>query len=146
MQFSKSLRSLLITGSMAVLAVGLIASTAQAQAVPSATRANHELWAGGEYSNIGAGFPYESNRRLWGVGAFADYRLRSHLNLEAEARFLRFNSFHGETEDNYLAGPRYIAQDFGRLQPFAQCLLGIGKTTLYRKLKEYGISGSFEDE
>jgi two-component system response regulator HydG len=25
-------------------------------------------------------------------------------------------------------------------------LLGIGKTTLYRKLKEYGISGSFEDE
>lgn len=127
MFFLKSLLGLPVVCLMAVLAASLVVHPARAQAVESATRPGHSLWVGGEYSNIHAGFPYQSDQRLWGVGAFADYHLTVHLALEAEARFLRFNSFYGETEDNYLAGPRYTARSFGKLQPYSQCLAGIGK-------------------
>lgn len=111
---------------MAALTAGLSANATWAQTVPSATRPSHALWVGGEYSNINAGFPYGSGQRLWGAGAFADYHLTSHIGLEAEARFLRFNSFYDETEDHYLAGPRYMARSFGRFQPYAQFLVGDG--------------------
>jgi opacity protein-like surface antigen len=127
MLFLKRLPGLRTICWVTALSASLLASVARAQAVPSATRPNHVLWVGGEYSNISAGFPYQSSQRLWGVGAFADYHLTSHIGVEAEARFLRFNSFYGETEDNYLAGPRYLVGRFGRLEPYAQCLVGLGK-------------------
>ena len=112
---------------LTVLSAGLLAVATQAQVAPSAIRSNHGLWVGAEYSNVHAGFPYESNERLWGIGAFADYHITSHIGVEADMRFLRFNSFYGETEDTYLAGPRYLVGTFGKLQPYAQCLVGIGK-------------------
>jgi len=106
------------------LAVGLFAHSANAQAVASAFGPSHALWVGGEYSNIHAGFPYQSSQRLSGLGAFADYHLTVHTGIEAEARFLRFNSYYGETEDNYLGGPRYLIRASGKIQPYAQCLAG----------------------
>jgi opacity protein-like surface antigen len=112
---------------LTTLAASLLAIATHAQVVPSATSPNHGLWVGGEYSNIHAGFPYQSDQRLWGIGAFADYHITSHIDAQAELRFLHFNSFYGETEDSYLAGPRYVVGRFGKLQPFAQCLAGIGK-------------------
>jgi len=112
---------------LTALSASLLAIATQAQVAPSAIRPNHGLWLGAEYANIHAGFPYESNQRLWGIGAFADYHVTSHIGVEADMRFLRFNSFYGETEDNYLAGPRYLVGIFGKLQPYAQCLVGIGK-------------------
>ena len=99
---------------LTALAAILLAVAAQAQVVPSAIEPHHGLWLGGEFSNIHAGFPYESNQRLWGLGAFADYHITSHLDVQAEMRFLRFNSFYGEKEDNYLAGPRYVVGRFGK--------------------------------
>ena len=111
----------------AAIVLGLLTAAAHAQVVPSAEGPDRSLWAGAEYSNIHAGFPYESNQRLWGIGGFADYHITSHIGVEAEARFLRFNSFYGETEDNYLAGPRYSVRAFRRVQPWAQCLAGLGK-------------------
>lgn len=105
----------------------LLAAAAQAQVVPSATESVHVLWVGVEYSNIHAGFPYESGQRLWGFGPFADYHITSHIGIEAKLHFLRFNSFYGETEDNYLVGPRYVAGRFGKFQPFVQCLAGLGR-------------------
>jgi len=112
---------------LTALSVGMLAIAMQAQVVPSATRPNHGLWLGAEYSNYHAGFPYESNQRLWGIGAFADYHITSHLGVQADVRFLRFNSFYGETEENYLAGPRYLVGTFKKLQPYAQCLIGLGR-------------------
>jgi len=53
--------------------------------------------------------------------------LRSHIGVAEEARFLRFNTFYGETEDNYLAGPRYSPRTFGKIEPYVQCLAGLGK-------------------
>jgi len=112
---------------LAALAAILLATAAQAQVVASATGPRHSLWLGAEYSNIQAGFPYDSNQRLWGIGAFADYHITSQIGVQGELRFLRFNSIYGETEDNYLAGPRYMVGRFGKLRPFAQCLAGIGR-------------------
>jgi len=112
---------------LTALAATLLPIAAQAQVVPSATRPSHDLWVGGEYANIHAGFPYGSNQRLWGVGAFAGYHIANRIDVQAELRFLRFNSYYGETEDSYLAGPRYKIGRFGKLQPYAQCLVGIGK-------------------
>jgi hypothetical protein len=127
MLFLTCARAMRFIGWLAVLAACLPAVVSQAQVVPSAISPSHGLWLGGAYSNIHAGFPYASPQRLWGIGAFADYHITSHIGIEAEARFLRFNSFYGETEDNYLAGPRYMVARFRRLQPWAQCLAGIGK-------------------
>jgi len=112
---------------VAALGVFLLAALAQAQVAPSATGPSHPLWLGAEYSNLNASFPYGSDQRLWGFGVLADYGVTSHVGLEAEARFLRFNSFYGETEDDYLAGPRYSIGTFGKLQPYAQFLVGLGK-------------------
>lgn len=109
------------------MAVLLFAGAAQAQVAPSAYGSGHSLWIGGEYSNVNASFPYQSNQRLSGISVFADYNVSGPVGVEAEARFLRFNSFYGESEDNYLAGPRYVVRRFGRLQPFAKFLVGIGK-------------------
>lgn len=127
MLFLTALGSIRSLCRLTALAAILMTIAAQAQVEPSAFGPHHGLWLGGEYSNIHAGFPYESNQRLSGIGAFADYHIASHLAVQAELRFLRFNSFYGETEDNYLAGPRYVVGRFGKLQPFAQCLAGIGK-------------------
>jgi opacity protein-like surface antigen len=115
MLFSKRLPELRPICWMAALTAVLLAGSARAQVVPAAIGSSHALWAGGEYSNFHASFPYESNQRLWGIGAVA------------EARFLRFNSFYGESEDNYLGGAHYLTKRFGKLQPYALGLAGIGK-------------------
>ena len=127
MFFFTALRFIRSICGLAALAAILTTVAAQAQAVPSGYAPSHGLWVGGEFSNIHAGFPYESNQRLSGIGILANYHITNHIGVQAEMRLLRFNSFYGETEDNYLAGPRYVVGRFGRLQPFAQCLTGIGK-------------------
>ena len=127
MLFLTALRSIRSICRLTALTAILLTVAAQAQVVPSGTEPVHVLWVGGEYSNIHAGFPYESDQRLWGIGAFADYHITSHIGVQAELRFLPFNSFYGEAEENYLAGPRYVVGRFGKLRPFAQCLAGIGK-------------------
>jgi opacity protein-like surface antigen len=109
------------------MAVFLVAGAAQAQVAPSAYGPGHSLWVGGEYSNIHAGFPYQSSQRLWGFSVFADYSVNGPIGIEAEARFLHFNSFYDESEDNYLVGPRYVIRKFGRFQPYAKFLVGIGE-------------------
>jgi len=111
---------------LAIVALGQLTAAGRGQAVPSAFGPGQGLWAGVEYSNIHAGFPYDSDQRLGGIGVFATDHLAGNLSVAGEARFLRFNSFNGETESHYLAGPRYRLPRFGRIQPFAECLFGIG--------------------
>ena len=112
---------------MIALVLCVFAHRVQAQAVPSAMSTGHALWVGGEFSDEHAGFPYQSSQRLWGGGVFADFRLNVHLSVAAEARFLHFNSFYGETENHYLAGPPYNFGKWNKLQPFAQFLVGDGQ-------------------
>lgn len=97
-----------------------------AQVVPEGYQDQARLEAGAEYSNFSASFPYQSDQRIWGVGAFADVTLNGRLGVEGDARFLHFGGFAGSTETNYLAGPRYAFRNFGRLRPFVVGLVGVG--------------------
>lgn len=112
---------------LAAAAFGLLAVPVCAQVAPSAYREAASLWAGGEYSNIHASFPYQSSQRLAGAGAFVDFNWRGRFGVEGDARFLQFGNYHGETESSYLAGPRYLLPRFRKFQPYAKFLVGEGK-------------------
>ncbi len=75
-----------------------------AQAAPAVLGGDHTLWAGVEYSNFTPDFG--PPQRLIGVGGYVDFNWNSRYAIEGETRFLRFNGFNGEYEDNYLAGPK----------------------------------------
>lgn len=111
---------------MVALAATLLAGTAQGQVIASAKGPGHTLWAGGEYSNLRASFPYGSHQHLWGIGGTADYSLARYLGIEAEGRYLSTNGFYSEKQETLLVGPQCIVGRSEMLQPFAQFLLGAG--------------------
>jgi len=123
----KEIRKGTLAFSILALAAGLWATAGFAQVVPSAVGGSDTLWAGTEYSNFNASFPYQSGQRLQGVGAFVDLNFNAHLGMEANARFLPFGGFQGETESSYLIGPRYRFRHLGKFQPYAQGLIGVGE-------------------
>lgn len=100
-----------------------------AQVGPSAVGPGSALWVGAEYSNFDSSSPYQANPRIAGYGFFADYFYKNHLGVEADARFLTFNSYHGESESNYMAGPQFRFRSFGKFQVYGQSLVGLGKIT-----------------
>jgi opacity protein-like surface antigen len=107
---------------------GLFAATgAYGQIVPSAEGDGQSLWVGAEYANLQAGFPNGSNLRLSGVGVFGNFNWNHTYGMEAHARFLNFNSWNGETEQDYLAGPRYTFLHRNKLRPFAAFNVGLVK-------------------
>lgn len=100
----------------------LPASLAAAQAVPSAEKGNSSLWVGEAFSRFQ---PDYGPSALTGVAAFLDYN-RGRWGLELKARFLQFGSVQGETQSDYLAGPRLLVWRRRRFRPFAGLLLGTG--------------------
>jgi len=76
---------------------------ARAQAVESADARGFHIDAGA----MASGFqPDDGNNYLLGPGAYVDFHFSHWVQLEAEGRWLRFNQYFGETQDNYLIGPR----------------------------------------
>jgi opacity protein-like surface antigen len=112
---------------LTTLSAVVMLSSVRAQVVPAAFESRHVLWAGAEYSNIHASFPYQSGQRLQGAGAFADFHLNYRLDIEGEALFLRFGGFEGSTESNYLAGPVAYPFTKGRLRFYGKLLAGAGR-------------------
>lgn len=110
---------------LATLSAALWLAPASAQVVPAGYEPAHSIWVGGEYSNFGASFPYQSPQRLQGAGVFGDYHVEHWLWLEGEASFLSFGGFAGSTESSYLAGPRVSVLRRTRLQFFASPLVGV---------------------
>jgi opacity protein-like surface antigen len=107
------------------------AAASSAQVVPSAAGRQLSLTAGALGSAFQpdyAGGPVEqtSPNRLYGVGAYVDLRLTRWVQLEAEARWQRYNEYLGINEDNYLVGPRLPIHHFGRATPYAKALVGFG--------------------
>jgi opacity protein-like surface antigen len=92
---------------------------ARAQVVPALKGGGQSIWVGGQYSNFSAGFPYQSGQRLGGVGVVGTFNWNHHYGLEANADFLNFGSFHGETEHSLMAGPRYTFLKNYHWRPFA---------------------------
>jgi opacity protein-like surface antigen len=118
----------------------LAAASASAQVVPSATKGQFSLTAGGLASafqpDYAGGVDRQGNpiaqtspNRLYGIGAFVDVRFRRWFQVEAEGRWLRFNQFVDINEDNYLIGPRVPIHTFHfmRATPYAKVLAGFGR-------------------
>lgn len=124
------------------------AGSMRAQVVPTAYRGQLSLTAGGFASAFqpdyaGGGIPSSSPQWLLGFGAYADLHITRWIGLEAEARWMRENSFVGITEDNYLIGPRVPIHEFKRLglTPYGKALVGFGNMNYeYRQ-----IYGRFTD-
>lgn len=96
-----------------------------AQAAPAVRGGIPPLSVGGFYSNFR---PDYTPNRLSGIGVYGDWDLFTHFGAEGEMRWLRFNQEQGSHEDNYLIGPRYYRR-YGRFQPYAKFLLGLGRFT-----------------
>ena len=112
---------------LALLIVWVVVSPQRlaAQAAPAILGGDHTLWAGVEYSNFTPDFG--PPQRLTGIGGYVDLNWNSRYAIEGEARFLRFNGFNSEYEDNYLAGPRISVFRHGKFRPYAKVLFGVGK-------------------
>ena len=57
------------------------------------------------HDSSNAFYPSESNY-LVGLGTYVDVHFSRWVQVEGEARWLRFNGFAGENQDNYLIGPK----------------------------------------
>jgi opacity protein-like surface antigen len=110
-----------------LMLVGMLAAMAHGQTVHSARDGSASLWAGGEYANFKAGFPNGSNTRLAGIGAFADYNINHSIGIEGHARFFNLHRWNGETQQDYLAGPRYTFLHSDKWRPFASFQIGVVK-------------------
>ncbi|GGG91880.1 outer membrane beta-barrel protein [Silvibacterium dinghuense] len=95
-----------------------------AQVAASSSGAGQSLWVGGEYTNLRAGFPYDSSYRIGGLGAYANFNWNHHLGIQGEAAWLRFQGFEGETESDYLIGPRYTFLHSPKWRPYASLEVG----------------------
>lgn len=113
-----------------VLLGGAVLS-ARAQVAPAATKSGLSLSVGGEGSLFqpdyaGNGIAQTSPNRLYGIGAYADLKFSRWVQIEGEARWLRFNQYLGINENSYLIGPRVPIHTFHRWTPYGKVLVGIG--------------------
>ncbi|HWG19609.1 MAG TPA: outer membrane beta-barrel protein [Terracidiphilus sp.] len=101
--------------------------TAHAQVVEAATARQFRLDAGGMVSGFQSG---EDSDFLVGGGTYVDVHFTHWIQLEGEARWLRFNQYYGEHQSNYLIGPRVPIRQLGsRSEIYGKALIGMGKMT-----------------
>jgi hypothetical protein len=105
--------------------------SAHAQVVPSATSRTFSVSAGAfgsmaqpDYGD--QGFAQTSPNRLFGPGAFVDVHFSRWVQVEAEGRWLRYNTYKGINENTYLIGPRIPIATFHRVTPYGKFLVGLG--------------------
>lgn len=105
--------------------------SARAQVVPAATSHTFSVSAGGVGSAFqpdyaGEGIAQTSPNRLYGAGAYVDAHFSRWVQVEAEGRWLRYNTYLGINENTYLIGPRIPIVDFHGLSPYGKLLVGMG--------------------
>jgi len=122
-----------ITSSLAVV-------SARAQVVPAATSSTFHLSAGalGSLAQPDYEGTFEaatSPNRVYGPGAYVDVHFSRWVQIEGEARWLRFNQFkpiylpEGNGESTYLIGPRIPIGTFHRITPYGKFLVGLGSAS-----------------
>lgn len=114
------------------------AVSTHAQVAPAAYSSGWSLSAGGEGSAFQPDYADEpccaeaSPNRLYGIGAYVDMRFTRWVQVEGEARWMRFNqdSFgtnppvpNGETV--YQIGPRIPIHTWGKFTPYGKALWGL---------------------
>ncbi len=102
----------------------LLPAFASAQSPQSTLGGDQAIRIGAAYSLFRPDF---GPKTIQGTGAWVDLQWNSIWSLEGEARFLRFDNYNGETETNYLIGPRYTIVPRGRIRPWAAFLAGVGE-------------------
>ncbi len=113
----------------------IVPAAVLAQVAPAAVGGNSSLWAGGEISSFNPDYscsssvPFECKSQLIGPAAFFDFNVTPKWGAEGEARWLHWNGPGGEIESNYLAGGRYRAYRYHRLDAWAKMLAGAGLIT-----------------
>ncbi|MGA2252017.1 outer membrane beta-barrel protein [Terracidiphilus sp.] len=114
---------------------------AGAQAVEAAQGRQLSLTAGA----IASGFDpnYATNYPLVGPGVYVDVHFTHWFQIEAEGRWMRFNSLFGENQSNYLIGPRVPIKRFGKFESFGKVLIGEAKMTFPQG--DFYTTGSFTD-
>ena len=105
----------------------------RAQVAESAAVRQFSVTAGGMGSvfipNDGSP-PYgKGANNLVGLGTYVDLHFTHWIQVEGEARWLRFDQYAGEHIDNYFIGPRVPIHRFGRAQAYGKVLIGMGKMT-----------------
>ncbi len=132
---------------VALLAIVIAAGTltSRAQVVPAATKSQFSLTVGGlasafqpDYYTAFTGSGYTtpvvgaSPYRLYGFGTYVDVRFSRWVQIEGEARWLRYNQFDHIYQDNYLIGPRIPIHHFQFLHmtPYGKALIGYAKMGL----------------
>lgn len=102
-------------------------SSGSAQAVYAGRGRELTITAGG----FASGFQSDDDHAyLVGAGTFVDVHFKHWIQLEGEARWLRWNQYYGEHEDNYLIGPRVPVWRFGhKAQLYGKAMVGYGKMT-----------------
>jgi opacity protein-like surface antigen len=118
------------------LAIAFSPALSSAQAHPAVLGGGKSLWAGGEYSNYKVDFG--PSDRIMGFAGFVDYNWSSRFAAEGEVRFLRFNGYQGEHQDNYLIGPKYTILRRGNFRPYAKILFGLGEMKFPYKIGSGG--------
>ncbi len=104
------------------------------QSAPSAFKQNSGLQVGGLGSVFQPDFYYYEGQpivgtgpqRLYGAGAYADARFNRWAQIEVEARWLRFNEFHGIYQNTYSIGERFPIKTFHKFTPYGKVLAGLG--------------------
>jgi len=109
------------------LFLGFAARSAGAQAVESADTGTFSVSVGG----MASGFdPGQGHNVLIGAGTYVDVHFTHWVQLEGEARWLRWNQYYGLHEDHYLIGPRVpVMRIGGKTQVYGKAMFGLGKET-----------------
>lgn len=112
---------LLLTGAL------LLAPLAFAQVAPSTTGGNGSITIGGEVSAFQPdSIPGYTGGHVVGPGFFFDVNLMPRWGAEGEARWMHWNGSGGQTQSNYLIGPRYRLIQWHGLSAWAKFMMGAG--------------------
>jgi Outer membrane protein beta-barrel domain len=136
MRMMKKILAVFLLSAMACAAI-----PAGAQAVESARGRQLTITAGALASGFNPN--YATNYPLIGPGAYVDVHFSHWFQIEAEGRWMRFNTFYGENQSNYLIGPRVPIKRFGKFESFGKVLIGEAKMTFPEG--DYFTNGSFTD-
>lgn len=123
-----------------------------AQVVPAAKKGLFSLTVGGMGSAfqpdyVGDNTVQASPYRLYGVGTYVDVRFTRWVQIEGEARWLRFNQFINIYQDNYLIGYRAPIHHFHflRMTPYGKALIGFAYMPIVYPDENYMERGRFTD-
>jgi hypothetical protein len=116
---------------------------ANGQTAPSARERTFNIYVGGMGSIFQPQYP---GQHLDGAGIYSDIALRRWLQIEAEARWLRFNEPQGASQDHYGIGPKIPFYRVGRIEAYGKFLFTDTKITFgnhagYGHFLDYTLGG-----